>query len=479
MRTCCLTVVLVFVSLLVSAPLFGGEGGPAAKETAPAGSTQEVVPAAPKGQEPPAAETPASDSQAAGAAKDKQAEIYQSYERLVRVMDLVESRYVQPVENRQLFEGAIKGILGSLDPYSAYIPPTDYKEFMEETEQQFSGIGITIVVEKDRVKVQTTLEGMPAFRAGVQPGDYIVKVDDKPVEELGPPEDIPTHLRGPVGTTVGVTFFRPSTSKEYTVSLVREEIPITTLRGYSVDPKTGKWQFMIDDKSRIGYVRITKFAQNTAKEFDETYRSLVDQGVKGLVVDLRYNPGGLLDTAVAIADRFLDEGLIVRTQGRAGVFNENYAKSNDTYKPALALVVVVNEWSASASEVLGGALKDHSRAVLVGTRTFGKGSVQNILDLDGEGAIKLTVAYYYTPSGRLVHRLPNAKEWGLDPDVRQPMTTDAQIKLREKWSDVAGGQAPALLGESGAQIVDIQLARGLDVLRGMLLAREAPAAAGN
>jgi carboxyl-terminal processing protease len=193
--------------------------------------------------------------------------------------------------------------------------------------------------------------------------------------------------------------------------------------------------------------------------------------MKGLIIDVRYNPGGLLDTAVAIADRFLSEGLIVRTQGRAGIFNESYAKKTDDYRSQVALMLLVNEWSASASEVLGGALKDHGRAVLVGTRSFGKGSVQNIIDLDGEGAIKLTVAYYYTPSGRLVHRLPAAKEWGLDPDVEEAMTTEEQMKLREEWNNISGGKAPALIGEGGAPVVDSQLARGLDILRGMLLAR--------
>ena len=139
----------------------------------------------------------------------------------------------------------------------------------------------------------------------------------------------------------------------------------------------------------------------------------MDQGLKALVLDLRYNPGGLLDSGVAVADRFLDAGLVVRTQGRAGIHSESFAQPYDTYKPALPLVVLVNEYSASASEVVGGALQDHKRAVLLGTRTYGKGSVQSMIDLDGEGAIKITIAYYYTPSGRLVHRLPDAKEWGL------------------------------------------------------------------
>lgn len=449
---------LLLVCVLVMAPVLGAEKNAPAPE---AGNGEVRIAAS---EEPSAGPAPAKT------ALDQQAEIYQSYERLVKVMDTVESRYVQPVEPKQLFEGAIKGIMESLDPYSNYIPAPEFKEFMEETEQQFSGIGLTVVVEKDRIRVQTTLEGMPAFRAGVLPGDYIVKVNDRLAEDIGPLDEVVKQLRGPAGSTVEVTFFRPSTNKEYSLTLTREDIPITTLRGYSADPKTNKWEFMIDDASGIGYIRMTKFAQNTDREFDEAYEALAARGMKGLVIDMRYNPGGLLDTAVAIADRFISEGLIVRTQGRAGIFNESYAKKGDDYKTQVKLVLLVNEWSASASEVLGGALKDHGRAVLVGTRSFGKGSVQNIIDLDGEGAIKLTVAYYYTPSGRLVHRLPGAKEWGLDPDVEQMMTTDGQMKLREEWNAISGGKAPALVGEGGSPVVDTQLARALDILRGMLLA---------
>jgi carboxyl-terminal processing protease len=343
---------------------------------------------------------------------------------------------------------------------------------MEETEQQFSGVGITMALEKDHVRVISTLEDMPAFRAGVQPGDYILKVEDRPIEELGSLDDISRQLRGAAGTTVNITFFRPSTGKEFTLSLVREDIPIQTLRGYRADAKTGKWDFLADAKTKIGYIRLTKFAQNTAKELDDAYHALTAQGAKGLVLDLRYNPGGLLDSGIAVAGRFIDEGLIVRTQGRAGVQSESYADGHDTYRPMLPLVVLVNEYSASAAEVLGGALQDHSRAVLVGTRTFGKGSVQNVIDLDGEGAIKLTIAYYYTPSGRLVHRLPNAKEWGLQPNVDSPMTPDQQIKLREEWSRIAGGTPPVILGEGGGPVIDIQLSRAIDILRGMLLARQ-------
>ena len=440
--------------------------------SAPSGETPSVAPSEPAEPAPPAPGVSTAPAvEAPKSPKEEQADIYRNYERIVRVMDIVESRYVQPVDSHQLFEGAIRGILGSLDPYSAYIPPDVYKEFMEETEQQFSGVGITMSLEKDHVKVISTLEDMPAFRAGVQPGDYILKVEDRPIEELGSLDDISRRLRGAAATAVKVTFFRPSTGKEFTLSLVREDIPIQTLRGYRADAKTGKWDFLIDPKAKIGYIRVTKFAQNTAGELDDAYHSLAAQGARGLVLDLRYNPGGLLDSGVAIAGRFIDEGLIVRTQGRAGIQSESYANGHDTYRPMLPLVVLVNEYSASAAEVLGGALQDHSRAVLVGTRTFGKGSVQNVIDLDGEGAIKLTIAYYYTPSGRLVHRLPNAKDWGLLPNVDSPMTPDQQIKLREEWSRIAGGAPPVILGELGGPVIDIQLSRAVDILRGMLLAR--------
>ncbi len=413
------------------------------------------------------------ESTASAAATERQDKIYEDYERLVRVMEIVESRYVQPVDTDQLFDGAIRGIMQSLDPYSVYIPPQSYADFVEEAEQQFGGIGITLAVEQDHVKVVATVEGMPAFRAGVQPGDYILKIDDRPVEEMKSLEEIGTALRGSEGTNVTLTLLRPTSGKEYTVVLTREEIPVSTIRGYRSDPRTARWDYMVDKDAKIGYIRLTKFAQNSADELDEAWKDLSAQGARALILDLRYNPGGLLDTGVAVADRFLDTGLIVRTRGRAGIHSESFARPYDTWKPAVPLALLINEYSASASEVVAGALKDHDRAVLVGTRTYGKGSVQSMLDLDGKGALKLTIAYYYTPSGRLVHRLPGAKEWGLDPDIAQAMTMEEQLKLRDEWRRAAGGEEPKSLGEGGALVIDTQLARALDILRGgILIGRE-------
>jgi carboxyl-terminal processing protease len=447
---------------------------PAVPADAPAVAPEDT-PAADSPENTPAIESTAPGKDALDA-KARQAKIYENYERLARVMEIVESRYVQPVDSDQLFEGAIQGIMGSLDPYSSYLPPDTFNTFAEETEQQFSGIGITIGIEKDRIKVVSTLEGMPAFRAGVQPGDFLMRIGSSPIDEMGGLEQISKLLRGAEGTNVTITFARPSTGKEFTVVLTREAIQTTTLRGYKNDPRTGKWDFMIDMNGKIGYIRVTKFAANTVDELDTAYKDLVKQGMKGLILDFRYNPGGLLDSGVAVADRFIDTGLIVRTQGRAGIHSESYARPNDTYKPMLPVVVLVNEFSASASEVVGGALQDHKRAILVGARTYGKGSVQNLIDLDGKGALKLTVAYYYTPSGRLVHRLPGAKEWGLEPDVNQPMSIDNQIKLREEWAKVAGGADPKALGEGGGPVLDVQLSRALDILRGKLLMDRAGAA---
>ncbi len=476
-----LFVILVFAFLAARHAAWAQESAPSAP--APAGSTKEVparkkqapattprqqqTPSEKKTQSVPAQKTAAGKPDAAGR---EQSKLYDNYERLARVMEIVESRYVEPVKSEKLFEGALSGILGSLDPYSSYIPPNVYTSFVQETEQHFSGIGVTISLEENRVKIISTLEGMPAFEAGVQPGDYITRIEGIPIRNIGAMDDIIRRLKGPGNTKVRVTFYRPLTDKEFTVTLVRRNIPIATLRGYRADAKTGKWNFMLDPKLKIGYVRVTKFGRNTASELDKAYKGLVERGLAGLIIDLRYNPGGLLDSAVAVADRFLDDGLIVRTKGRAGIRSENYARPYDTYQPPLPLVLLVNEYSASASEVLGGALQDYGRAVLVGTRTFGKGSVQNVIPLDSHGAIKLTVAYYYTPKGRLVHRIPGANEWGLDPDIVQEMTPEDQISLREEWGRVAGGQPPESLGGSGG-VLDAQLARAVDILHGALLVR--------
>ena len=421
----------------------------------------------------PAAVSPEEPAAHASDADRLQRELFESYERLARVMELVQSRYVEPVGAEKLFEGALDGIMESLDPYSSYISPEMYDDFVEETEQQFSGIGISITTEEDRIKIISVLEGMPAFRGGVHPGDFITKVDGVGRREIGEIGDVTAKLRGPRGSKVDVTFFRPSTDEEFTVTLTREDIPVASLRGYRVDVNTGKWDFMLDPKLKIGYIRLTKFAQNTVEELDEAYAELGKRGLKGLVIDLRNNAGGLLDSAVAIVDRFIDEGLIVRTQGRAGIHSESFATPYNTYEASLPLVLLVNEYSASASEVTGGALQDYARAVLVGTRTFGKGSVQNIVPLDGRGALRMTVAYYYTPAGRLVHRVGNAEKWGLDPDVVEKMSVEEQVELRREWMSVASGEDPKSLGEGGDKVMDTQLSRAVDILRGgLLMARQ-------
>lgn len=422
----------------------------------------------------PAAVSPEEPAAPASDAERMQRDLFESYERLARVMEIVQSRYVEPVDSKKLFEGALDGIMESLDPYSSYISPGLYDNFVEETEQQFSGIGITITTEEERIKVISVLEGMPAFRAGVHPGDFITKVGGLSIREIGRIRDVTAKLRGPRGAAVEVTFFRPSTDKEFTVTLTREDIPVASLRGYRVDASTGKWDFMLDPKLKIGYIRITKFAQNTVGELDKAYAGLSERGLKGLIIDLRNNAGGLLDSAVAIVDRFIDEGLIVRTQGRAGIHSESYATPHNTYDPPPPLVLLVNEYSASASEITGGALQDYARAVLVGTRTFGKGSVQNILPLDGHGALRLTVAYYYTPAGRLVHRVGDAEKWGLDPDVVEKMSVEEQVELRGEWMSIASGEDPKSLGEGGGKVMDKQLSRAVDILRGaLLMARQA------
>ncbi len=442
----------------------------AAAWAAPAALGQQEAPPIERGasQVPHAGET-------AGAvdARRMQQQLFEDYERLARVMEIVQSRYVQPVSSERLFEGALDGIMHSLDPYSAYIPPDKFEDFIEQTEQQFSGIGITIGMVDDRIKVIAVLEGMPAFKAGVHPGDLIVAIEGRPVGTIGTINDVTALLRGRRGTRVDVTFLRPSTEEEFTVTLTREDIPVATLRGYRSDAATGSWDFMLDEEFKIGYIRIVNFAQNTPDELDEVYKDLLERGLRGLVIDLRNNAGGLLDSAVAIVDRFVDEGLIVRTRGRAGIHSESHATAYHTYDSPVPLALLINEYSASASEVMGGALQDHGRAVLVGTRTFGKGSVQNVVPLDGHGAIRLTVAYYYTPSGRLVHRVDDAEEWGLDPGVVQQMSVDELLRLRREWMDVAGGAEPKSLGEGTGSILDIQLSRAVDILRGGLLLHSA------
>lgn len=333
-------------------------------------------------------------------AKKNTDDIYTQLELMSNIIEKVNAYYVDDVSDTKLIENAISGMLTELDPHSSYLPPKSYDEMQEQTQGEFGGLGIEVTADKGAVKVVAPIEGTPADKAGIEAGDYIIKIDGEDIQGQSLSDSV-EKMRGLVGTKITVTIYRESTSKTFDVTIVRDKIKIRPVRS----------ELKADG---IGYVRITTFNQATTKDLHKELDKLKKENKKdlsGLIIDLRNNPGGLLDEAISVSDTFLEQGEIVSTKGRIESQNQRvYAKAGDKLdgKP---IVVLINQGSASASEIVSGALQDHKRAVVVGTKSFGKGSVQTILGLPGGAGIRLTTALYYTPSGRSIQ----AK--GIEPDV--------------------------------------------------------------
>ncbi|MCS6915920.1 MAG: S41 family peptidase [Myxococcales bacterium] len=324
---------------------------------------------------------------------------YSKLNLFTRVLSYVESSYVEEVDADELIYGAIKGMLETLDPHTALLRPEQYREMKGEAAGQFGGIGIEVDVRDGVVTVLSVMEGTPAQRAGLQPGDQILRIDDQPVRST---VESVQRMRGRKGTSVRLLVLRKGCKEPQLFSLVRENIKIRSVEAFALEPG-------------LGVVRIRQFANNVHRDLETALREL-EQGapggkLRGLILDLRNNPGGLLDEAVRVADAFLDSGLIVRTEGRAGrILDEERAHQKGT-RLGFPIICLVNGGSASAAEIVAGALQDHGRAVIMGTQTFGKGSVQTVIELEDGGALKLTIARYYTPSGRSI------QEKGITPDI--------------------------------------------------------------
>jgi carboxyl-terminal processing protease len=317
------------------------------------------------------------------------------------VFEQVRSNYVEPVSNKQLIEGGIKGMLGALDPHSSYMDAKEYREMMVQTRGEFGGLGMQVTMENGIVKIISPIDDTPAAHAGLKPGDLILAIDDNPVTDMTL-SDAVERLRGPVGTQVKLTMRREGTDA-FEVKLTRAEIKVEPVKSHM-------------EGSDIGYVRITNFSERTSTALEAAINSLKSQAgdkLSGVVLDLRNNPGGLLDQAVSVSNTFLDQGEIVSIRGRRAQDNRRFeAEPNHDLLHGLPVVVLINGGSASASEIVAGALQDHHRAVLLGTRSFGKGSVQTVLPVkESGGAIRLTTALYFTPSGRSIQAT------GIEPDV--------------------------------------------------------------
>lgn len=355
---------------------------------------------------------------------------YELLKLFADALDQVERNYVKEVDRRELMEGAIKGMLAKLDPHSSYIAPSDLEKFKSSVENEFGGIGITVSTETGELVVTTPLYGTPAYRAGIRGGDTITEIDGQPTKGITMEEAI-KRIKGKLGTSVKLSVLHladgSTDSKEVTRELVRLDSVIGDHR-----KADDTWNFFLDEQKKIGYVRIMTFSRHTADEVRTALQQLSAGGVKGLILDLRWNPGGLLTSAIEISDFFVADGRIVSTAGRSTPERKWEAKKEGTFE-GFPIAVLVNHSSASASEILAACLQDHKKAVVIGERTWGKGSVQNIIELDdGKSAMKLTTAGYKRPSGQNIHREVGAKEtddWGVKPnDGFEIKLTDAEVE---------------------------------------------------
>jgi carboxyl-terminal processing protease len=327
-----------------------------------------------------------------------QSDSYEDLKIFTEVLSYVEANYVDEVEPDKLVQGAIRGMLRTLDAHSSYMPRDVYREMQVETEGQFGGLGIEITIRDEILTVVSPIEGTPAFRAGIQAGDKIVTVEGESTKDMSLIEAVKL-LRGPIDTSVTIGVFREGFKEPKDFSLTRAVIQIKSVRSKML-PES------------IGYIKLRSFHKNTSEELDEALLDFDERHISALVLDLRNNPGGLLEQAIAVTDEFIEGGqLIVYTKGRLANQNmKGYSKTQGSH-PNVPLVILVNGGSASASEIVAGALQDLKRATIIGTKTFGKGSVQTIIPLSDGSGLRLTTAKYYTPKGRMIH------EKGIIPDV--------------------------------------------------------------
>lgn len=384
------------------------------------------------------------------------------------VFQRVRANYVESVTDEDLIEAAINGMLTSLDPHSTYLPDDNFKKVQQQTTGKFGGLGIEVTMENGFLKVVSPIDDTPAFDAGLQPEDLILTVDDESIVGITLSEAV-EKLRGPIGSEVNITVQRAD-DEPFDVAIIRDEIKIRSVRSR-----------LYED---IGYIRITTFSEQTSPGLKKSVEELTNEaenGLAGIVLDLRNNPGGLLSEAIKVTDAFLERGEIVSTRGRDNSDMQHaYARPGDITN-GLPVVVLINSGSASASEIVAGALKDHRRAILMGTRSFGKGSVQTIMPMPGHGAIRLTTARYYTPSGVSIQ----AK--GIAPDIEVALARIEKLNqgpIREE--DLRGAldgsekEADENASKDGEQAedpvdpseIDFQLARALDLLRGLTIFKD-------
>ncbi len=347
---------------------------------------------------------------------------------VAEAMGQIDANFVEPIDRRELFEGAMRGMTGQLDEYSSYVDPKQFERLTEELDQEFGGVGIIVDLDEDtqRLMVLSPFAGTPAYNAGIRAGDLIMAVDGTDTEGLTS-EDMIQLIRGRPGTTVNLTIlpYRQETARE--VPLVRDIIPVENVLG-DRRRMDGSWDYVLHDEPRVGYIRLTSFGENSATNLASAIDSILGS-VDGVILDLRNNPGGLLDAAIAICDLFVDDGIIVSVKGRSRTPVREFIASKKTLVPQdLPVAVLINHYSASASEIVAACLQDYHRAVVIGERSWGKGTVQELYEMEGgRSGLRLTTATYWRPSGRNIHRLAKSKEddpWGVSPDKGYDVVLD-------------------------------------------------------
>jgi carboxyl-terminal processing protease len=394
------------------------------------------------------------------ATRQKESDSYENTLLLTRVIELIREQYVdeKKVSYRALTHAALKGVLSSLDPHSQFLNEDDFGEMRRDTKGEFPGLGLHVGLRDNKIVVIAPMEDTPAHRAGILPGDQILKIDDKTTDKMSL-DDAIKLMRGRPGDKITLTILRAGKEKDreseesevFERTLVREVIRVATVRETKILPEE------IAGKDKIGYIRLEQFGDNTDVEFDNALAKLTADGMESLVLDLRNNPGGLLDSAVEIAGKFLSPGqVIVSTEGRSREQSFEYRARGTKRYPDIPVAVIVNSYSASGAEIVAGALKDLGRAVLIGETTFGKGSVQSVQDLGDGIGLRLTTAKYYTPSKKVIH------EVGVEPDIMAPISEVEERAL-------VMSRSPQLLTEKQKRdlrnIRDSQLERAIGALK--------------
>jgi carboxyl-terminal processing protease len=400
---------------------------------------------------------------APGRAADRQ--MKSSLDLFVSGLDVIGRNYYRETKEHDLAYGALKGMCGALDPHSQFMDEEIYRDMKVETEGEFGGLGIEITIRDKFLTVVSPIEDTPAFKAGLRAGDRIVEIEGASTKDLSLVEAV-RKLRGTPGTVVHITVMRAGTGTMLPCAIMRASIQIHSVKDAAIV------------KDRIGYVRLTQFQEHTGSDFDKALRQLKKQGMEALILDLRNNPGGLLQVAIEVADKFIGgDRLLVYTKGRVKAQNIEFKSHGKAAYPDLPIVVLVNKGSASGSEIVAGALQDWGRGIILGETTFGKGSVQSVLPLPDGSALRLTTAKYFTPKGRCIQKV------GVHPDIVVEMTDAQEIRVllkRRLEKMIAENPQGADLSKEKAElkklgvVTDLQMERALDLLQGIIACGKSP-----